>query len=169
MALFFALFRMASFIMLPQCSPITLLLLDLITQATTWAVKVCYYVGYTTRNYVWKTYQAFEAIVASFIPWLVFATITSIMMSIGRFHNSMRYWVTILLKLWYLDSEHRSIIQIFLDPIRRRHLHRYKPGWKNIRGTTWVDKVNQRYFNYAFQDPLPVSYTHLTLPTTPYV
>ena len=141
MGLFLALFRMAYFIMLPQSSPITSAIVGYLQFDTRLGLaRITSAVGCvnrTARRSFRTGYQIYEAFVASFLPWLLFAMTTSTLMILGRLGIWIVYWMTILPKLWLLDSEHRSILRIFADPTRRKHLRKYNPGWEKAKDGKW--------------------------------
>ena len=128
-------FRMAQFLLLPQYSPITFIILHLLCkidhEATILRAAHLYhrteYIAQTTLS---TAYKATYDFITSFIPWLIFVSLTSIFAASGCFFNIMTFWITILPKLWLIVSEHRSVLQIFADPTRRHHLQKWKPSWK---------------------------------------
>ena len=141
LGLFLALFRMAYFIMLPQSSPITSAIVGYLPLDTRLGLaRITSAVGYvdrTARRSFHRGYQIYEAVVASFLPWLLFAMTTSTLMILGRLGIWIVYWMTILPKLWLRDSEHRSILRIFADPTRRKHLSKTNSGWKKANDGKW--------------------------------
>ena len=80
MVLFIALFRMASFIMLPQSSPITLAIIGYLKfdyeLGLARIARTAARVERNAQQYLSKGYQLYEAFVASFLPWLVLAIFT---------------------------------------------------------------------------------------------
>ena len=169
--LFIALFRLALFITLPQYSPMTYFITDIIAyNYEIWivnGVRFLYMLDYFMRKATATVYQATEDLIASFIPWLCVAFSLTIAATIGRLCNSIIFWTSILPKLWSLDSEHRSIAEIFTDPTRRDFLLKEKPRYrKNLFGKVIdrepipdkeIDELLDKWFDRSVQtvdDPL---------------
>ena len=154
MILFIALFRMASFIMLPQFSPLTFFILDIFhcnfESIIIHGVRTIATAGRLNRKFTSIAYQATEDFITSFVPWLILASVLSILAIACRLCNLASFWFTFLSKLWLLDSEQRSILQIFADPTRRHYLAKHKPCYKK----NWRGKLMR-------VDPGPLAGKHL--------
>ena len=110
-----------------------------------------------------------EDFVASFVPWLIFASVVSFASAVSSFCSWIIFWATILPKLWLLGSDHRPLSAIFADPTRRDFLAKEKPRFVK----TWygkeidrepiqcklVDDVLDRWFSkedQTVEDPLQI-------------